>query len=261
MSTSKAAPVIFLKSIIGLFAFVFIQTSILQAQEIRGRILDEKKEPLPSAVIQVYQNGIFKGGGVTDYDGDYMIGRLATGDYDILVIYARFDSLIIKTVKVNESQITTLNSVLELPQWHRHRHSHITTYYSSISGAITGQILDNKKNPLRALLQAFQNNKLIALVETDIDGYYYFNQIEPGFYNLKIKCKKYRETVANAVIVTQDNISTVNINLELGNDTCSTPSIKQYSPSSIQTDHDFNKLINKMVEDIVPMENYQYQQK
>ena len=43
---------------------------------LRGRVTDNKKETLPSAVVQVFQNGVIKGGTATDYDGNYTINSL-----------------------------------------------------------------------------------------------------------------------------------------------------------------------------------------
>ena len=72
-------------------------------------MLDPKKEPLPSAVIQVYQNGILKGGNVSDYDGNYAIKSLEPGAYDILVLYAGYDSIKEKSVLVASGAISTRN--------------------------------------------------------------------------------------------------------------------------------------------------------
>jgi hypothetical protein len=79
------------------------------AQEISGRVLDDKKEPLPSAVIQVYQGGILKGGNVTDYDGNYTVKPLDPGYYNVLVLYAGYDSIMITDVVVTPGQRTTQN--------------------------------------------------------------------------------------------------------------------------------------------------------
>ena len=58
-----------------LFVFTGLTGSAF-AQEISGRVLDDKKEPMPSAVIQVYQGGILRSGTVTDYDGNYTVKPL-----------------------------------------------------------------------------------------------------------------------------------------------------------------------------------------
>jgi hypothetical protein len=91
-----------------LFALIGLSGSAI-AQEISGRVLDEKKEPLPSAVIQVYQGGILKGGNVTDYDGNYTIKPLDPGYYDVLVLYTGYDSIKETGVVVTPGARTTRN--------------------------------------------------------------------------------------------------------------------------------------------------------
>jgi len=91
-----------------LFVFTALSGSAI-AQEISGRVLDDKKEPLPSAVVQVYSGGIYKGGNVTDYDGNYTIKPLDPGSYDVLVIYQGFDSIEITGVSVSPNLGTNQN--------------------------------------------------------------------------------------------------------------------------------------------------------
>jgi len=79
------------------------------AQEIAGRVIDEKKESKASAVIQVYTGGILKGGTVTDYDGNYNIKPLEPGYYDVLVIYSGYDSMFTNKVLLSPDQRTTVN--------------------------------------------------------------------------------------------------------------------------------------------------------
>jgi len=96
-----------------LFAvFIGLSGSVF-AQEISGRVLDDKKEPLPSAVIQVLQGGILKGGAATDYDGNYSIKPLDPGYYDVLVLYNGFDSFETTGVIVSPGQRTTVNVTMQ----------------------------------------------------------------------------------------------------------------------------------------------------
>jgi carboxypeptidase family protein/TonB-dependent receptor-like protein len=91
-----------------LFVFTGLSGSTF-AQEIAGRILDDKKEPLPSAVVQVYKGGILQGGNVTDYDGNYSIKPLDPGYYTVVALYAGYDSIIINEVIVSPGQRTSQN--------------------------------------------------------------------------------------------------------------------------------------------------------
>ena len=101
-----------------LFVFTGLSGSAF-AQEISGRVLDDKKEPLPSAAVQVYRGGIFKGGIITDYDGNYTIKPLDPGVYDVLVLYTGFDSIKITGVVVTPGDRTTQNFTMEKPKGHQ----------------------------------------------------------------------------------------------------------------------------------------------
>jgi hypothetical protein len=93
-----------------LFLFVTILLSgSAMAQEIGGRVLDEKNEPMISAVVQVYTGGILKGGTITDIDGEYTIKPLDPGYYDVLVIYTNYDSIFTNKVVVSPGQRTPMN--------------------------------------------------------------------------------------------------------------------------------------------------------
>jgi len=79
------------------------------AQEIAGNVKDEKKEPLINATVQVYQGGILKGGVITDFDGNYVVKPLDAGVYDVLVLYAGYDSTMVTGVVVTNGARTTQN--------------------------------------------------------------------------------------------------------------------------------------------------------
>ncbi len=91
-----------------LFVFTAISGSVF-AQGIAGKVIDEKKEPMINATVQVYQGGILKGGIVTDFDGFYVVKPLDPGYYDVLVLYAGYDSIMIKGVVVTGGNNTTQN--------------------------------------------------------------------------------------------------------------------------------------------------------
>jgi len=101
-----------------LFVFTGLSGSAF-AQEISGRVLDDKKEPLPSAAVQVYRGGIFKGGIITDYDGNYTIKPLDPGVYDVLVLYTGFDSIKVTDVVVTPGDRTTQNFTMAKPKGHQ----------------------------------------------------------------------------------------------------------------------------------------------
>jgi carboxypeptidase family protein len=82
------------------------------AQEIAGKILDDKKEPLPSAGVLAFRGSVLKGSVVTDYDGDYSIKLPEPGYYREVVFYSGFDSVTIHDIIVSPGQRTTQNFIL-----------------------------------------------------------------------------------------------------------------------------------------------------
>ncbi len=88
-------------------------TNKAKTGSIKGNIVDEKKEPLPSAIVQVFQNGVLKGGAPTDYDGNYVIKPLDAGKYDVIVLYNGFDSIEQKGILVKERNTTTVNFLMK----------------------------------------------------------------------------------------------------------------------------------------------------
>ena len=79
------------------------------AQAISGRVLDDTKQPLPSAVVQVSQGGIIKGGAATDFDGNYLIKPLDPGYYDVMIVYIGLDTFINTGVIVKNDGATAIN--------------------------------------------------------------------------------------------------------------------------------------------------------
>ena len=96
-----------------LFVFTGLSGSVI-AQEIAGKILDTKKEPLINATVQVYQGGILKGGNVSDYDGNFLVKPLDPGYYDVLVSFTGYDSVMITKVVVQAGGRTTQNFELTI---------------------------------------------------------------------------------------------------------------------------------------------------
>jgi len=79
------------------------------AQEIAGRVLDEKNKPLIYAVVKAYKGQALTGGTITDFEGNYSIKRLQPGNYNILVCYAGYDSILVKDVVAIAKEITAQN--------------------------------------------------------------------------------------------------------------------------------------------------------
>ncbi len=78
-------------------------------EAIKGTITDEKKEPLPSAVVQVYHDGVLKGGAATDFDGNYGIFLTEPGVYDLLIRYEGYDSMNAKAIVIEPNKPAVMN--------------------------------------------------------------------------------------------------------------------------------------------------------
>jgi len=96
-----------------IFTLVFALSAFgASAQELAGRILNEKKEPAVNATIRVFQYGILKGNTTTDYDGNYTVKPLDPGYYDVTAFFRDYDSVMVTSVVAIPNQKTTQNVLL-----------------------------------------------------------------------------------------------------------------------------------------------------
>lgn len=78
---------------------------------IKGRVLDEKKEPMISAVIHVFRDNKLVGGTITDFDGNYSVGPFEPGEYDLMSTSVGYDSVIVSKIKV-----IAINTIINIDQ-------------------------------------------------------------------------------------------------------------------------------------------------
>lgn len=100
-----------------LFVLLFVSiagTAFAQSGAITGTVLNEKKEPIIGAVVQVLEGGVVKGGNVTDYDGVYYIKPLAPGRYTVTVKYTSYKTASVQGVIVSPDKTTEVNTSMEL---------------------------------------------------------------------------------------------------------------------------------------------------
>lgn len=90
--------------------------AIAQSGAISGTVLDEKKQPILGAIIEVTQKGIRKGGAATDEDGKYTIKPLSAGRYEVKISYTSYISKLVKDVIVSPDRTTSVNAQLQLNQ-------------------------------------------------------------------------------------------------------------------------------------------------
>ncbi len=82
-------------------------------QEISGTVVDFRKEPVINATIQVFQSGVLKGGTISDFDGNYSIKPLDSGNYDVLVFKSGYVARHMKAVVVGKQEKVWLNFTLD----------------------------------------------------------------------------------------------------------------------------------------------------
>ena len=112
------------------------QTSLLKQQaelndhpgEIGGKVLGNMKEPLPEAIIKVFQNSILIRSTTTDDDGNYTIKPLLAGYYDIFVTHQLYGAVEIQGAIVSPGNRTTQNFSLTLQNANSPQNLKITQY-------------------------------------------------------------------------------------------------------------------------------------
>lgn len=95
-----------------LFLLLFVGvTGVAMAQVggIAGKVLDDTKEPLIGAFIEVSQAGVVKIGTSTDEEGNYMAKPLNPGRYDVTIKSAGFNPSVTRGVIVSPDKNTLLN--------------------------------------------------------------------------------------------------------------------------------------------------------
>eukprot|EP01012_Entosiphon_sulcatum_P048421 TRINITY_DN66901_c0_g1_i1.p2 TRINITY_DN66901_c0_g1~~TRINITY_DN66901_c0_g1_i1.p2 ORF type:complete len:1271 (-),score=141.08 TRINITY_DN66901_c0_g1_i1:6070-9858(-) len=95
-----------------LFLLLFVGVSgvaMAQVGGIAGRVLDNSKEPLIGAFVEVREGGVKKITVVTDEDGNYMAKPLSPGRYEVTVQYTGFKKNVTNGVIVSPDKNTNLN--------------------------------------------------------------------------------------------------------------------------------------------------------
>jgi hypothetical protein len=84
---------------------VRMTNAVIATSNISGIILDEKKEPILGAIIELQQNGLTKFGDATNEDGIYYFNSVPYGNYTIKAMYSSYltDS---SKIEINSNTIT-----------------------------------------------------------------------------------------------------------------------------------------------------------
>ncbi len=74
---------------------------------LKGKVIDvEQNEPIPFAKVVVYQNNQVVKGGVTDFDGRYVISSIKSGVYNVVTSCIGYGSVKVKGVVLKPNKIT-----------------------------------------------------------------------------------------------------------------------------------------------------------
>ncbi len=84
--------------------------------EMRGRILNDEKEPILNATVQVYSKDIQVSSVITDYDGNFVVKPLNAGYYDVLIIAPGYNQNKVVNVIIQNGSSTNIHITLERPK-------------------------------------------------------------------------------------------------------------------------------------------------
>ncbi len=82
------------------------------AQEISGKISDTKKNPIPSALVNIIQNGRTRANVASGLNGLYVVKGLEPGVYNLIITYPGCDTVVVNGIKVIAGKTITRNITL-----------------------------------------------------------------------------------------------------------------------------------------------------
>lgn len=84
------------------------------ASSIRGQVKDEKGEGIPFINIVLTQNGVLVKGSQTDFEGNYEIGPLESGFYDLEASYVGYKTTRTERIVVRKDAATEHNFQMDI---------------------------------------------------------------------------------------------------------------------------------------------------
>ena len=236
--------------------------------KISGRVLDDTKQPLPSAVIQVLQGGILKGGAATDFDGNYTIAPLEIGYYDVMVIFG-LDTFTVKNVLVSLDKTYTLNVTMKRNNEISYRvyrpytrplveessqPPNVYRSHGTITANITGLVLDETKQPLPStVVRLFQDSVGKGGSATDFDGNYKLDGITPGCYDIMFTFFGYDTILVTKIVIKGGEHLTLNESmLPKKNSGLIIDMIRVYCPPMLDQNNPTKRTFNREEIDHIP---------
>jgi Ca-activated chloride channel family protein len=86
---------------------------------------------------------------------------------------------------------------------------------SAQSGAITGTVMDEQKQPLMGVdITILQSGQARGRVTTDMNGTYTIKSLNPGKYEMQVKRNDYKTSVVKNIVVRANKTTTVNFEMQ-----------------------------------------------
>ncbi len=163
---------------------------------IAGTVKNASTNPIPGALIEVYDGMTVIGKGTTDANGKYNISGIPPGTYTVVASAYTYRSQSVGAT-VTAGMTTTVNFTLQ-----------------SDPGTIAGTVTDaTTGSPIKsASIRIFQGTTLISSALTDSSGFYQATGIFPGQYDVVAEATGY-QTKTSGVTIIDD--STVIVDFEL----------------------------------------------
>ena len=178
-----------------------------QSGAISGKILDEKKEPILGAVIEVTQNGIIKGGAATDEDGRYQVKPLAAGRYTVKAMYSSYKTVMVRDVLVSPDKTTRVNVNMELDAKQLNEIS-VLAYKVPLIGA------DERKTITSEDIERMPTRQTNSVVSTGA-GVYQYQYTPPILTQARPHNESYKKEQENGFLnVAANPLSTMSIDVD-----------------------------------------------
>ncbi|MGA4719889.1 carboxypeptidase regulatory-like domain-containing protein [Fictibacillus nanhaiensis] len=165
---------------------------------VSGQIRSTSGTPIKDAIVQILDaNETIIGIGTTDSNGNYSIGNLPPGTFQVSITAENFSSLIAGVTTTPGLVISGANYQL-----------------TPNPGAIAGQVTDENGNPLSGvtIIVRTTNGAFIGSVVTSPAGNYIVSNLAPGSYTVTGNKDNF-STVTTGAIVTSNQTAGANIRL------------------------------------------------
>ncbi len=153
---------------------------------------------ISGATAQAFQGGISKGSATTDSSGNYTVGSLAPGTYDLVASATSYGKIVSSALVVSVGASTTANFSL-----------------SSTPGTISGSVTQSGGTTpiVGATVRAYQGLTTLGTATTDASGNYSLGSLGAGTYSVDASGSGFNLGTNSGVTVTLGSTSTSNFSL------------------------------------------------